>query len=106
MAVNRIERVVKHTRPCRTDADCVRVDTSTNCQGTCGMWVHRRFAERVQSFVEHVDQRYCTAFQAAGCSAAMPRCRGEVGECVHGECTGQALTSVEKRRERPNRIER
>lgn len=107
MATNRIERVIHHTRPCMRDADCIRVDTSTACQGSCGMWVHKRFADRVRRFIEHVDQRYCSDFQADGCTYVTPRCQGEVAACVAGECAGQPFPAADQpQRRRPDRTAR
>jgi hypothetical protein len=107
MAMNRIERVMNHTRPCVSDADCVRVDTGTGCQGTCGAWVHKRFAKRAQKFVEHVDQRYCTDYRADGCAFATPRCQGEVPACIRGQCIGQPFPPVDQNeRAHPNRFRR
>jgi hypothetical protein len=104
MAMNRVERVMNHTRPCVTGTDCVRVDTSTGCQGTCGTWVHKRFAERAQRFIEHVDQRYCSAYRADGCTYVTPRCQGEVPACVRGRCTGQPFPGGHRNeRALPNR---
>jgi hypothetical protein len=107
MATNRIERIIDHTRPCVRDADCVRIDSSTGCQGSCGMWVHKRFAARVRKFIEHVDQRYCSNFHADGCTYVTPRCQGEVGACVAGECTGQPFRPADQNdRKRPDRTTR
>jgi hypothetical protein len=107
MAMNRIERVMKHTRPCLSDTDCVRVDASTGCQGGCGMWVLNRFAIRAQRVVEHVDKRYCTDYRADGCTYVTPRCQGELPACVRGQCTGQPFARADQNdRARPNRTAR
>jgi hypothetical protein len=92
-AARKIARVVEKTRPCRADSECKRIDTSTECQGTCGAWVNTRYAERVQHFIEHVDERYCDGYQAAGCPYSTPRCVNEQGKCIRGGCTGVPVES-------------
>ncbi len=87
MSQRRINRVVEKTRPCRADNECTRVDTSTGCQGSCGAFVNRRYAERVQNFISHVDERYCTGYQEDGCPFSTPACQQSVGACVRGLCT-------------------
>ncbi len=83
----RIDRVVEKTRRCRADSECVRVDTSTSCQGDCGAYVNERYARRVQRFIDHVDERYCTGYQEDGCPFITPACQETVGRCVRGMCT-------------------
>jgi hypothetical protein len=84
----KINRVVEKTRPCRDDADCVRIDTSTECRGTCGAWINSMYAARVENFIDHVDRRYCDGYQEDGCPYTTPRCVNETGQCIRGACTG------------------
>lgn len=86
LSQRRINRVVEKAGVCRADEDCVRVDTSTQCQGTCGAYVNRMFARRVQRFIDQVDERHCTGYQEAGCPFATPDCQETVGACVGGAC--------------------
>ncbi len=88
MSERRINRVIEKTRPCRADQECVRVETSTDCQGDCGAYVNAKYARRVQSFIDHVDERYCSTYQEDGCPYATPDCQLTVGACVRGLCTG------------------
>jgi hypothetical protein len=73
---------------CRSDEECVRIDTSTGCLGTCGAWIHRRYAERVERLIQRIDARYCSSYREDGCRFVTPPCRREVGACIAGRCTG------------------
>ncbi|MGH7788108.1 MAG: hypothetical protein ACRERC_14645 [Candidatus Binatia bacterium] len=84
----RIDRVVALTAQCRTDADCVRVDTSSACRATCGAWVSRRYADRVGRLIDYLDQRYCTTYRSDNCPFTTPRCINERAACVDHVCTG------------------
>ena len=88
MSQRRINRVIDKANSCNTNDQCVRVETSTGCQGTCGAYVNRRYARRVQNFINHVDERYCTGYQEAGCPFSTPACQQTVGACIQGKCKG------------------
>ncbi len=83
----RIRRVVEKTRPCRADDECAAIDPATGCQGACPAYVNRRYADRVQNFINYIDERYCTGYQEAGCPFSTPSCQETVGRCVRGQCT-------------------
>ncbi len=87
MSQRRIHRVIEKTRPCRADNECAAIDPATGCQGACPAYVNRRYAERVQNFINHVDERYCTGYQEDGCPFSTPSCQQTVGACVRGQCT-------------------
>jgi len=84
----KIDRVVEKTRPCRADDDCVRIDTSTECRGTCGAWINSMYAVRVANFIDHIDERYCDGYREDGCPFTTPRCANQSGKCIQGLCTG------------------
>ena len=84
----RIDRVTELTRQCRSDAECVSVDTGSACRNTCGGWVNQRYALRVKKLIDYLDQRYCATFAADGCPKAAVRCPKQHGACVDGLCTG------------------
>ena len=88
----RIDRVVELTRQCNADADCVQVDSSSACRGTCGAWINQHYAERVRKLIDYLDQRYCATFQADGCPLEAPKCSAQRGACVHGLCTAAPAT--------------
>jgi hypothetical protein len=83
--------VVEKTNECREHSDCARVDTSTECLGTCGEWVNRRYERRVLRFVHRLDRRVCSTFNEDGCATATPACLHERGLCVDGECRGVSI---------------
>lgn len=88
MSQRRIHHVVDKTNACTEDAQCVLVDTNTQCMGACGEYVNARFARRVQNFIDYVDERFCTGYQEDGCPYATPACQQTVGVCRAGECVG------------------
>lgn len=90
-STRKIDRVIEKTRACRADDECVRIDTSTDCQGSCGAWINKSYAPRVESFIDHVDKRYCDGYREDGCPYATPRCVNQRGQCVRGKCTGVAI---------------
>jgi hypothetical protein len=96
---HRTDSFVGHAAGCRNDEDCVRIETSTRCRGTCGAWVNRQFATRVERFVGRLDQRYCSVEGEYSCTSASPRCRGEVGACIAGQCTGLLPPAAEEQPE-------
>ncbi len=84
-----IERKVHRAARCRDSAECVRVDTSTKCFGTCGAWVGGRYAYRLRRAIRAIDETVCGTFQTDGCAFASPACRFEQGACVNRRCVGQ-----------------
>src|SRR5262249_51643616 len=84
----RIDRIVSLTAQCRTDTDCVAVDTSSACRSTCGAWLNPHYADRVKKLISYLDQRYCASYRADGCPLPTPQCADQHGACVAGVCTG------------------
>lgn len=87
-AQNMLARVLTNSNRCNTAADCVRVETSTRCQGTCGAWVHYRRADMVRRTVGHLDRGICAVHERNQCPYATPRCINESAACVEGRCQG------------------
>lgn len=87
-AQNQLARVLATSTRCSTDEDCVRIATSTRCQGTCGAWVHHRRADFVRRTVAYLDRSLCAAYERDQCPYATPRCINEVGACREGRCQG------------------
>lgn len=87
-ALNQLARVLASASRCSVDEDCVRVATSTRCQGTCGAWVHHRRADFVRRTVNYLDRSLCAAYERDGCPYATPRCVNEAGACREGRCQG------------------
>lgn len=80
--------IVDRAARCNRDEQCVRIDTSTGCQGTCGAWINRHYLSRVERYLDRIDQRYCASYREDGCTFITPRCRNEVAACVEGQCIG------------------
>jgi len=85
-----IERWVKRASSCRADDECVRIDTGTQCGGTCGAWVNKRHVPRLERRIEHLDHKVCDDYRADGCPYATPGCIQEVPVCMEGRCVGLA----------------
>jgi len=84
----RIDRVVELTRQCRSDAECVLVDSSSACRKSCSAAVNQRYIDRVKGLIDYLDQRYCATYQADGCSAVETSCQTlHRAACVSGLCT-------------------
>jgi hypothetical protein len=84
----KIKRVVRRASRCETANQCVRVDTGTQCRGSCGAWVNRLYAQPVERIVGRIDRRICDGYQADGCPYATPGCLAERGVCRRGRCRG------------------
>jgi hypothetical protein len=85
----KIDHLVKRTSACRSDDDCVYVNTSTGCAGTCGAFVHERYENRVEKIVDHIDRRICDGYVKRGCPVVTPGWRGCLavrGACVENRC--------------------
>lgn len=87
-AQNQLARVLASATRCSADEDCVRVETSTRCGGTCGAWVHHRRADFVRRTVNYLDRSLCAAYERDECPFATPRCVNEAGVCREGRCQG------------------
>lgn len=85
---HRINRLVRRGSPCQTDRQCVHIDTTTECVGTCGAWVNRRRAPFVEQAIERLDEQICSTYQEDGCPFMTPGCRLERGKCIEGRCAG------------------
>ncbi|MFQ5514050.1 MAG: hypothetical protein ACE5FG_06380 [Myxococcota bacterium] len=84
----RIRLVVRLTNRCHDSRECVRINTSTRCRGTCGAWVNRRHADRARAKIRAIDELICASYQEDGCPFATPACLHERGVCVRGHCIG------------------
>lgn len=84
-----IRMVSDRSRRCFRDADCVHVDTSTECEGTCGTFVNRMRRSFVARANRYLDHKICSAYQDDGCPYATPGCLQLEPACVEGLCTGR-----------------
>lgn len=97
MCRERIERVTREIRKlvernsrCRDDSDCVEIDTRTGCVGSCGAYVNRRRADRVERRIDRLDRRICRDFEEDGCPFGHVLCPAVVLRpgCRNHRCTG------------------
>ena len=93
----RIHRWVKRKSRCETADDCVRVDTSTDCQGTCGAFVNRAKLDKVAAKIAHADEKFCDGYTSDGCPYATPSCAAQEPACVEGRCTGAPFSGADER---------
>lgn len=87
----KIKRLVKRASRCEADDQCVQISTDTECQGSCGAWVNRMYAEPATRAIHRIDARICDGFQEDGCPYATPGCLATEGVCRHGRCRGVAV---------------
>ena len=83
-----IGRKVERASRCEDSAECVRVDTSTECLGTCGAWVNRSFERYVRKAIRLINHRVCATYLEDGCPFATTACVFERGACVKRRCVG------------------
>ena len=90
----RIEDLVKRASRCEAHRECALANTSTECQGTCGAWVNRRYRHRVGKIVRRLDERICSTYLEDGCPRAIPLCMFQRGLCVDGHCRGVPVLPI------------
>ncbi len=72
---------------CSADADCVIVQTWSDCAGTCGSSVNTAKKDEVKSVVAWLDKNICKAFGfKSKCPFAQPKCMAPKPGCVAGKC--------------------
>ncbi len=83
-----IEHLIRRANKCERASDCVRIDTGTECRGTCGAWIHKRYERKVSHRIDEIDMRICDGFIENGCPFATPACLLERPACREGVCVG------------------
>jgi len=81
-----IASAVERAGTCAADRDCVRIDTSRACAGTCGAAVNETYAAQVEDLIARLDKNLCTTYRADGCPFVTPRCAATRPACVEGRC--------------------
>lgn len=89
IAERAIHKIVDRSRRCTRDEDCRRIDTNTECRGTCGAFVNRMRAPLIARAVRYIDHKVCSMYQDDDCPYATPRCVAQAAACVEGLCTGR-----------------
>jgi hypothetical protein len=83
-----VAQIVRDTGTCIQDSDCVHIDTSTRCVGTCGAFVNERRAKAALWTIKRVDTLVCDGFQEDGCPYVTPACQAQRPACIENQCQG------------------
>ncbi|XXX80747.1 hypothetical protein WMF30_18490 [Sorangium sp. So ce134] len=86
-ASSQVERVRAAYRACATDNDCVMVDTSTDCGGTCGEVINRAGVQQMRRVISHLNATVCREHRRMGCPYGTPACLASRPVCARGACT-------------------
>ncbi|WP_437717190.1 hypothetical protein WMF45_12695 [Sorangium sp. So ce448] len=86
-ASGQVERVRAAYQACASDNDCVMVDTSTECGGTCGEVVNRAGVHQMRRLIVHLDATVCREHRRMGCPYGTPACLASRPVCAAGACT-------------------
>ena len=82
-----IDAAVAAAKACTKDKQCVIVQTSTACQGTCGVAVNKDDKSGVKDVVEWVSENICEENDFASmCGYATPSCLAPNPGCEAGAC--------------------
>jgi hypothetical protein len=88
-----LEMVTQRSLRCSRDEDCSHVDTTTECEGTCGVFVNDMRRSFVARAVRYLDHKVCSTYKDDGCPYATPGCLQGVPACIAGRCTYAPPTS-------------
>lgn len=92
-ASSQVERVRAAYRACAADSDCVMVDTSTYCGGTCGEVIHRAGVQQMRRVISHLNATVCRENWRMGCPYGTPACLASRAVCARGECMLEAAAT-------------
>lgn len=81
-----VEHVWAYHRACSSHYDCILVDPSTDCQGTCLTPINRVGYEQMRRVVAHLNRTICREHRAMSCPYSTPACLATRPACVHGIC--------------------
>ncbi|WP_437775218.1 hypothetical protein [Sorangium sp. So ce1097] len=90
-ASRQVERVRVAYRACATNSDCVIVDTSTDCGGTCGEVIHRAGVQQMRRVISHLNATVCREHWRMDCPSGAPLCMAVRAVCAGGECTSERV---------------
>ena len=86
-AVGAITEAITKAKACSADADCLIVQTSTKCGGTCGEAVNKSQLDTVTEVVKWVDANICAVAGAdSPCPFSEPSCIAPEPGCVNKAC--------------------
>ncbi|XYH93633.1 hypothetical protein ACMHYB_38075 [Sorangium sp. So ce1128] len=86
-ASSQVERVRAAYQACATDNDCVMVDTSTDCGGTCGEVINRAGVQQMRRVISHLNATVCRELRRMDCPFGSPACLATRPVCAGGACT-------------------
>ena len=84
-AFDHIDVAISQNLSCEIAEDCVEVQTSTNCQGACPVYVSIEGATTVEDAISEADALYCPEV-GGDCAYATPGCQALPPACVDGMC--------------------
>lgn len=92
----RIDQLIDRVNVCQEDADCVAVDTSTQCRRSCSdtRIVHRRFQAKVQRLIGRLDHSLCSRYRGMGCPPVVTHCPQAGGGPLRGVCEAGRCKAV------------
>ncbi|XXT14955.1 hypothetical protein WME94_32375 [Sorangium sp. So ce429] len=93
-ASSQVERVRAAYRACVTDNDCVMVDTSTDCGGTCGEVIHRAGVQQMRRVITHLNATVCRENRRMDCPYSTPACLSSRAVCAGGACTSEPAATL------------
>ena len=70
---------------CRQDSDCVAMDVSNLCYGTCPVAVHRADVDRVSKAIDDAESALCEVYMEQ-CGYSTPQCPARSPVCNQGRC--------------------
>ncbi|WP_437782131.1 hypothetical protein [Sorangium sp. So ce1097] len=93
-ASSQVERARAAYRACAADNDCVIVDTSTYCGGTCGEVIHRAGVQQMRRVISHLNATVCGEYSRMDCPYGTPACLASRAVCAGGECTSEPAATL------------
>ena len=70
---------------CVQDTDCVDMDVSNLCYGTCPVAVNRADVDYVDKVIGEAESAFCTGYMEQ-CGYTTPECPVRTPVCNHGRC--------------------
>lgn len=85
-ANNLVDAAVEANNSCRVDADCVAINLSTDCYGTCSGSVAASGADEVRDAINEANHEHCSGYVDDGCPFMTPECLAVEAVCKAGTC--------------------
>ena len=85
-ANNLVDAAVEANNSCRVDADCVAINLSTDCYGTCSGSVAATGADELRDAINEANRKHCSGYVDDGCPFRTPECLAVEAVCKAGTC--------------------